>query len=217
MHVKNTLFLTCLIFFQSSCNFSIKPENVPLLDKVFIKEGNYYDITINDIHFSGSRSWLERWNIIKEAYNYKGLKVLDLGCFLGLNSICIKKYGEAQSVTGVDYQSLNQAVTLAKAFETDINFLFADFNDDNVDYENVIGFDYDIVFCLSLFHWVHHKDRFLAYLSKFNTIIFEGHQPAEVEIERFEKLGYSSKILGTSFTGIHQITERGRTIILFYK
>ncbi len=215
MNIRNILFLACFVFFQSSCNFFINPENVPLLP--LMKEGNYYDITINGIHFGGSRSWIERWDIIKKSYDYRGLKVLDLGCFLGFNSICIKKYRGAQSVTGVDYQSLDQAKILAQAFETDVNFIFANFDDDNIDYEALLGFDYDIVFCMSLFHWVHNKDRFLAYLSKFNKIIFEGHQPAEVEIERFKKLGYQSKILGTSYTGVHQMTEKGRTIILFYK
>lgn len=52
--------------------------------------GNYYDITINGIHFRGGRLWIERWNIIKNSYNYKDLKILDLGCGLGLNTVCLK-------------------------------------------------------------------------------------------------------------------------------
>lgn len=210
-HLSLAIFL---IFTQSVFGaFIIKDENLSLLDKVFMKNGNYIDITINNRHFGGNRPWEVRWNIIQNAYQYKNLKVLDLGCFLGINSICIKKYGEAKSVTGVDYtiNHLKQAEILARAFEVDnVNFVYANFNDTEVRYEDILGYDYDIVFCMSLIHWIHdQKERLLTYLSKFDKLIFEGHEPAEVEIKRFEKYGFNAKLLG--------FAENKRPLIFFYK
>lgn len=215
--MKLYLFLLVTLFVNIRGNFSIDPNKMYLVNQALLQDGNYIDITINDIHYRGSRIWMERWNIIKDALDYQGLKILDLGCFLGINSICLKKYGRAKSVTGVDHDFLIGAEKLAQAFDVEINFIKADFDHDYVNYEKLIGYDYDIVFCLSLFHWIQKKDRFLSYLSNFNTIIYEGHEKAEVEIERFKKFGFKAKVLGISYSGLHQMTAAGRAIILFYK
>lgn len=185
-----------------------------IVRKTLMDEGNYYDITINGHHFKGSRKWGERWDILKGAMDYRGKKVIDLGTFMGFAPIFIKKYCGAQSCTGVDFHYLDSAKRMADAFEVYVRFIHADF-DSSTSWEEKLGYDYDVVMCMSLFHWVRDKERLLNYLSHFNTIIYEGHQPAEIEIERFRPLGYQAKILGTSYSGDHQMTSSGRTIILF--
>ena len=82
--------------------------------------------------------------------------------------------------------------------------------DTNTNYEEKIGYDYDIVFCMSLIHWVKDKNRLMRYLSNFNHVIFEGHESNSVEIAQFKKYGFDKyAILGNA--------DKERTIILFSK
>lgn len=47
--------------------------------------------------------------------------------------------------------------------------------------------------------WVQDKERLLHYLSHFSEVLYEGHDSPEMEIARFEKLGFSRHtILGTT-------------------
>lgn len=204
---------TNLIF----CDFQINPEKEPLIRQVLEAQDNYCAITINGKEYQGGRIWQERWPIIKSAIKYKDLNILDLGCNIGINPICLKKYTKARSVTGIDKNFLDSAKVLASAFEVDVNFIQADFDDSSIRYEDIIGYDYDLVFCLSVFYWIKDKVRFLNYLSHFNKIIYEGHFASQIEIARFKKLGYKYRMLGTSYSGKYNMTPVGRTIILFYK
>ena len=52
---------------------------------------------------------------------------------------------------------------------------------------------------------------------KFKNILYEGHDSDEVEINRFQKLGFFSKILGKTQTGLSYSPDNTRTLILFTK
>ena len=43
--------------------------------------------------------------------------------------------------------------------------------DEDPNYETKIGYDYDVVFCMSLLHWVQDKERLLRYLSHFDQVL----------------------------------------------
>ncbi len=207
--------------------FFINPDKLYLIKQAWSvntsgwsPEPSYYSIVINGQKFKGVRPWALRWNMVKDALDYQGKKVVELGCCMGLVHTFLKRYRNVTSAVGVDGPDyflqvqgsphrLRAARRVAQAFEVSEDFIQVDFNRDK-DYEGKIGYDYDIVFCMSLLHWIHDKDRFMRYLSKFQHIIFEGHNVPSVEIARFKRYGFSNyTILGK--------VDRGRTVIHFYK
>lgn len=228
---KNSLL--AIIMFQSCAsalgNFTIPVENMYLIEKAWSvntagpgapkETPSYYNITINNTYCPGLRPWELRWDMIKDAMDYSGQRVLELGCCMGLVSTCLKTYCGVAKATGVDGTDqflisqgspyrIKAAQWIAQAFEADVNFIQTNFNADA--YESIIGYDHDIVFCFSLLYWIHDKDRFMTYLSHFSHVIFEGHESDKFEIAQFAKYGFVHyEILGRA--------DRGRTVIHFYK
>jgi SAM-dependent methyltransferase len=196
--------------------FIVNPEKIHLIEKAWAintsgdKVPSYYSIIIKNNHFfPGIRPFELRWNMIKDVLDYAGKNILELGCCTALPSALLKKYRNADRVVAVDMAAhrLQAAQLLAQAFEVDIEFYKLHFGDDA--YEKILGYDFDIVFCMSLLYWIPDKDRFMRYLSHFKNIIFEGHDSPTTEIERFKKYGFDYKHLGVS--------DKGRTLFLFYK
>ena len=56
----------------------------------------------------------------------------------------------------------------------------------------------DVVFALSVLNWLDDKQRFVNFLSRFDEVIYEGHDPEEVEIERFRRVGFEQIVVRTS-------------------
>ena len=77
--------------------------------------------------------------------------------------------------------------------------------------------DFDIVVAMSIYKWVDDKERFLQYLSQFRSILYEGHDPDDIEIERFAKYGFSHKVVGKTQTGISYSNDNTRTLMVFSK
>jgi hypothetical protein len=180
---------------------------------------DYYKITINGEHFNETtgRLWKERWDLINDSIDLTGLRVLDLGTNIGLLPIFAMRYGGAQSAVGVDLTFTKRFKLLAEAFEVEAKFIAANFKNPN--YEKKIGFDYDIVFCLSVFRWIKgpgNQDRLLNYLAQFDRVIYEGHDSLEKELNRFKPFGYKHKIIGTSHKA-PWIKRRPRNLIYFYR
>lgn len=232
--MKNILCLFILITSNILCdddNLNENDVNIPLLNKALsipTSGGSlaYYSLNVNGQKTKGERSWQERWNIIKKAINYENKKILDLGCNTGLCGVYLLKFAKAHSVVGVDRPDndlstngiprlIESANLLQKAFNVSFKIIQTDLNTQN--YEEIIGTNYDIVFCMSILKWVNNKERFLKYLSNFKNIIFEGHESDEIEIKRFKRLGYNYKILGTTQVGLSYSTDSIRTLIHFYK
>ncbi len=63
-----------------------------------------------------------------------------------------------------------------------------------------------MVFALSVDHWLRDRARFLAFLGRFDELIFEGHDSARTERRRLAAAG---------FTAIELIysSERGRPVL----
>lgn len=203
-----------LIAAGQELELTINPQYMPLIQSVWATGGGtwpaYYSININGVRFPGDWPLAARWNMLRSAIDWNGKKIIELGCNVALTSILLKKYCKPMSVCATDRVDsyIRIADTLAKAVEVELHLVVADFDRDN--YEELLGTDYDIAICTSLFTWINDKARFLRYLSNFKFIVYEGHENDEIEMARFRSIGFDCiKILGKS--------ERKRTIILFGK
>ena len=59
---------------------------------------------------------------------------------------------------------------------------------------------------LSVLHWVQDKERFLAFVGRFDEVIFEGHDSSRTERSRLRQAGFTEiDLVDTS--------ERGRPIL----
>jgi hypothetical protein len=67
-----------------------------------------------------------------------------------------------------------------------------------------------VVVALSVLHWVEDQARFLAFLGRFDEVVFEGHDSSRIERERLRQAGFTEiDLVDTS--------ERGRPILLARK
>ncbi len=170
---------------------------------------NYYNFNVADCHFPGERPWELRWRNISENINFKGKRVLELGCNLGLLSAFAHLAGASECV-GVDKDSdiLEGACLVSEAFHVKNRFCLIDFDSSEIWEKKVNGFD--LVIALSVVNWLKNRKRFLKFLGQHNELLYEGHDPIDVEITRLRAVGFNrfKKIL---------ISERNRAIILAYK
>jgi hypothetical protein len=165
----------------------------------------YYSVVINGKSFKGERAWNLRWTKFKEAMDWKGLKILDLGTCMGMVPAFLLKYYELHSATAIDCNPHHiEATNLVKrAFripEERMRIIDIDLN--NSAYEDILGYDYNVIFCLSFLRWVTNKERFLKYLSNFKNIILEAHDLDRDVITIFKDIGFiQHKLLGESRIG----------------
>lgn len=174
------------------------------------KSGWYYKFDLNGEYFHGTRDWNERWELIANAVSYEGKKVLELGSNIGICSTFLAKYMPIESTCAVEHsvRFTKKCEEIQRIFGVKYPVYVLDL--DKHAYERILGKDYDIVICMSLYHWVHNKDRFMKYLSHFDKIVYEGHDSKEIEIARFAKVGITHyRLLGYG--------KKHRPVILFSK
>ncbi|MGH6896756.1 MAG: hypothetical protein ACREJ5_09450 [Geminicoccaceae bacterium] len=68
----------------------------------------------------------------------------------------------------------------------------------------------DVVIALSVLHWIPDKARFLAFLGRFDEVVFEGHDSSQTERERLRQAGFAE-------VDLVDTSERGRPILLARK
>lgn len=177
------------------------------LYKLWMVRGRYSSMTVNDVHFPGTRPWKVRWELIKNGVDFSDKKVIDLGTNIGICPTFIAKYTDASSVVGID-----RNVEFAKQFQGffHVSFPLMTIDLDSDSYEEVLGYDYDLVICMSVYNWVNKKEKLLNYLSHFNEVLYEGHQKDEIELARFKEIGFHNAV----FLGK---TDRKRSLFLFSK
>jgi SAM-dependent methyltransferase len=141
----------------------------------------YYSLDVAGLHLPGERPWVLRWEIISGAVSFRGKRVVELGCNLGLLAIHASLAG-ARDVIGVDNNPrvLDAARKAAAAFGAKVAFRLVDFDRDQA-WEPSLG-PGDLVTALSVTYWLHDKQRLWTYLAQFPEVVFEGHEPPE-EIE----------------------------------
>jgi predicted Ser/Thr protein kinase/SAM-dependent methyltransferase len=168
----------------------------------------YYELEFGGLRFPGERAWAERWRCLGRITDYRGRRVLDLGCNLGLLSIFLLKEAGAAAALAVDGDPLilEAAGKAAEAFAVRPEFRRIDFDRD-AGWEGVLeAFRPDVVFALSLLNWVEDKARLLAFLGRFEELVFEGHDSAATERRRLRAAGFTRiELVATS--------ERGRPVL----
>jgi SAM-dependent methyltransferase len=172
----------------------------------------YYSLLVGDMKLPGKRPWEQRWEMLRGAADFKGLRTLDLGCNMGLLSTWLLKEGNASSALGVDSDPLilASAKQVANAFSVSASFEKVDL-DATYEWERRFEpMDFDVIFVLNVLDLVQDKQRLMNFLGGFPLVVFEGHDQDAVEIKRFSDAGFPiHRVLGTS--------DRGRTVFVFSK
>jgi 2-polyprenyl-3-methyl-5-hydroxy-6-metoxy-1,4-benzoquinol methylase len=171
----------------------------------------YYSLDVEGTKFSGERLWEDRWGyigkVLKDACkgDFKGKKILELGCNLGLLSVWAAREGAI--CHGYEYQAdiLEGSKLVASAFGVSdrCSWSQTDFNS-QADTDK-IGDDYDLCTCLSVMNWVRDKNTLIDLLSRQKVVLYEGHDEDEIEMGRLRQAGFSiiERVM---------VSERGRGV-----
>jgi len=152
----------------------------------------YYSFDFDGVRFPGERPWSDRWDVLKDVTSFRGKRLLELGCNLGILSSQLMREREARAALAVDCdaQIIEGAKLVAAALGVDAEFQPVDF-DATTDWETPLkDFQPDVVFALSVLNWVRNKDRFLSFLGEFDEVIFEGHDSASTERKKLRNAGF---------------------------
>lgn len=166
---------------------------------------NYSSITVGGTHFPGQRPWLLRWNQISERLVFKGKRVLDLGCNLGLLSSFASLAGATDCrAFEADPSLVHAARKIAQALGASVVFESVDIDCLHRDDERVQGVQ--VVVAMSIMEWVKDKDNLLALIGLADEALYEGHEPVQIEMDRLKRVGFRSFELIA-------VSERGRYIL----
>ena len=172
----------------------------------------YYELDLDNLRFPGERPWAARWRVLRHVTTYANRRVLELGCNMALLSTFVLKEAGASAALAVDRDPaiLAAAAKVADAFGVQPVFRQVDFDRDPGWEDRLESFAPDVVVALSVLHWVQDKARFLAFLGRFDEVIFEGHDSSRIERGRLRQAGFTDiDLVDTS--------ERGRPILLARK
>jgi len=172
----------------------------------------YYELEYDGLRFPGERPWSERWRVLRRATAYTDRRVLELGCNMALLSTFALKEAGAGGALAVDCDPaiLAAAAKVALAFGVAPEFRQVDFDRDPGWEDRLEAFAPDVVVALSVLHWVQDKARLLAFLGRFDEVLFEGHDSSRIERRRLRQAGFTEiDLVDTS--------ERGRPILLARK
>jgi len=149
----------------------------------------YYAFTYRGHHLPGERPWDLRWEAIRRAVDFEGKALLELGCNMGLLSCYALLHG-ARSAVGIDRDSeiVEAARLVAQALGVQPELRQVDLSA-AVEWEADLR-GADIVTALSIVHWLPDPDRVLRFLGKHQEVIYEGHDPLDVEKKRLESVGF---------------------------
>ena len=168
----------------------------------------YHELEIDGLILPGERPWAERWRQLRRITDYRGRRVLELGCNQGLLSIFLLKEAGAAAALAVDHDAeiLEAAAETARVFQARPEFRRVDFDADP-DWETALAaFRPDMLFALSVAHWLRDQARLFAFLGRFEELIYEGHDSARTERGRLAAAGFTAIELVCS-------SERGRPLL----
>jgi 2-polyprenyl-3-methyl-5-hydroxy-6-metoxy-1,4-benzoquinol methylase/predicted Ser/Thr protein kinase len=156
----------------------------------------YYWLDLGGRLFPGERCWYERWLPIRGAIERefggsKGLRVLEFGCNMGLASVYLSEAGAQCVAVDHDEKILTAGRLVAEAFGVEVDFRKCDLCDP-ASVSSLSG-DYDVVFLLSVLHWLPQKDAVLAFLATQRMVVFEGHGSEAEDREVLEACGFVSQ------------------------
>jgi len=89
-----------------------------------------------------------RWTLIKDEFNWKDKKILDIGSYTGFFSLRIAKLGGSVTGIEIDEQRLKQAKMINTLLKLNVNFFYADF------LEYLKDKKFDCILFFSVLHWI---------------------------------------------------------------
>ena len=159
----------------------------------------YHSFNLGGIDFRGQRDPKQRLAQVK--FDFKGKKVLDLGCNQG--GMLHALGGKIEYGMGVDFDSrmINTANRIAKYNQAkDLDFYVFDLEKENLEllYDFSRSENFDIVFMLSISMWIKNWQdvlRFAASIAK--SLLFETNGTPKQQLEQITELKkvYNSVIL----------------------
>ena len=172
----------------------------------------YYELELEGIRFPGERPWAARWSRLRHVTTYRQRRILELGCNLALLSTFALEDAGASAALAVDADPkiLEAATEIAAAFGVAPEFRRVDFDRDRGWEDRLEAFRPDVVIALSVLHWLEDKARFLAFLGRFEEVVFEGHDSSLIERERLRQAGFAA-------VDLVDTSERGRPILVARK
>ncbi len=171
----------------------------------------YYSLDVDGFRLPGEREWAPRWSLFSRHVDFRGARVLELGCNMGLLGTFALASGAAAAYgVDVDREILRANALVQRAFGVSYETWTQDFDSPGAWEDQLAAFRPTIVTALSVLNWVKDKDRFMRFLGRFETVLFEGHDSAEVESGRFRAVGFTRiDVIATS--------ERGRPVLVARK
>jgi len=149
----------------------------------------YYALTYKNWHFPGERPWHLRWEAIRRHVAFDGKRVLDLGTNLGLLPAFALLHGAKDAIgIDVDAEILEAAALIAEAFGVRADFQRLDIGTDSTWVS--AAHDADIVVAMSVLDWIPTSRSILEVLRPGSEIIYEGHDPIDVELAKLRRSGY---------------------------
>ena len=172
----------------------------------------YYGLEVEGFQLPGERPWSPRWSDFRRALDFRGARVLELGCNMGLLSTFALHDGGAVAAHGVDIDKriLEANRLVQQGFGVSFTTQQLSFDDAARWEDQLAAFKPTIVTALSVLNWIKDKQRFIDFLGRFDTVLFEGHEPAEVEGARLRGAGFRT-------VDLVSMSERGRPVLLARK
>lgn len=167
----------------------------------------YYRLRCGGLDLPGERDFGTRWRVLRRAVDWRGQRVMELGCNLALLSIFALRDEGAAAALAVDRDPaiLDAAAEAAGAFAVAPTFQALDLDDTGPWEDRLLAWRPDVVAALSLLAWVGSPDRLLRFLVRCPLVLVEGH--GSVRIER-------RRLLDAGFAEVERImtTDRGRPL-----
>ena len=168
----------------------------------------YHELEFEGLILPGERPWAARWPALAQVTDCRGKRVLELGCNQALLSIFLLKEAGAAGALAIDRdaQILEASALTAFAFHVQPELRRLDFDVDPDWEAELAAFRPDVVFALSVAHRVRDQARFLAFLGRFDELVYEGDASARTERARLAAAGFTAIELAHS-------SERGRPVL----
>lgn len=158
----------------------------------------YYSLDVMGHHFFGERPWALRWEQVAGRVKFRGKRVLELGCNLGLFSAFAARAGAHQCLAvDRDKRILQGARLVAQALDAAVEHRRVDLNSAGHWEQELAGFD--MVIAMSVANWVRDRPRLLHFLGLHQELLYEGHGPLGDELHRLRSAGFTRiEVLGIS-------------------
>ena len=160
----------------------------------------YYSLTVDGIYLPGERPWKPRWEQLRGATSLKGKRILELGCNMALfSSFAIEEESATRAMAvDADARILKAADLVTRACNARVELVRQDFDEQGWE-DRLASFRPDLVTALSVVQWVTDKDRFLTFLGRFPELLYEGHDPVDIERARLLWAGFDRvELIGES-------------------